>query len=109
MKAAGKRRKGSRVERELVDMFGEHGLRAKRVPLSGVMQHYKHDVIVEGLNVEVKSRAASRWKVLEEWLGDAHILAVKEDRRRFYFFVGEVAMARLLCAWRDMIEHGDCE
>lgn len=84
------------MERELVGVFADAGLTAKRVPLSGAQAGYKDDVVVEGLQVEVKSRAKSQWKVLEGWLGDADLLAVKEDRKRFFFFVGEDVMISLL-------------
>lgn len=104
MTGAGRRRKGHRVEREVRKFLERYGLQVKKVPLSGQTEDYPDDLIIEGWSAEVKARATSRWKVLEEWKGDATILIVKADRGKPYAFVdlcwlAEVLLdVKLLCA-----------
>lgn len=50
--------KGSRYERELVDIINRAGSRARRVPLSGSMRGYKGDVVVlDEIAIECKYSA----------------------------------------------------
>jgi hypothetical protein len=79
----GPRRKGNRVEREVLAILKEAGLEAKRVPLSGSAPGYPGDLEVElpGLGrvlVEVKAR---RKVGLEAWLEGRGLLVLKPDRR----------------------------
>jgi hypothetical protein len=79
----GPKRKGSRVEREVLAILKEAGLEAKRVPLSGSAPDYPGDLEVElpGLGrvvVEVKAR---KRVALEAWLEGRGLLVLKPDRR----------------------------
>jgi hypothetical protein len=77
------RRKGNRVEREVLALLKEAGLEARRVPLSGSAPDYPGDLEVElpGLGrvvVEVKARKRVG---LEAWLEGRGLLVLKPDRR----------------------------
>jgi hypothetical protein len=79
----GPKRKGSRVEREVLALLKGAGLEAKRVPLSGSAPDYPGDLEVElpGLGrvlVEVKAR---KRLALEAWLEGRGLLVLKPDRR----------------------------
>jgi hypothetical protein len=79
----GPRRKGNRVEREVLALLKEAGLEARRVPLSGSAPDYPGDLEVEvpGLGrvlVEVKAR---KRLALEAWLEGRGLLVLKPDRR----------------------------
>jgi hypothetical protein len=79
----GPKRKGSRVEREVLALLKEAGLEARRVPLSGSAPGYPGDLEVElpGLGrvvVEVKARKRVG---LEAWLEGRGLLVLKPDRR----------------------------
>ena len=79
----GPRRKGNRVEREVLALLRGAGLEARRVPLSGSAPDYPGDLEVNlpGLGkvlVEVKAR---RRVALEGWLEGRDILVLKPDRR----------------------------
>jgi hypothetical protein len=79
----GPRRKGDRVEREVLALLREAGLEARRVPLSGSAPGYPGDLEVElpGLGrvlVEVKAR---KRVALEAWLEGRGLLVLKADRR----------------------------
>jgi hypothetical protein len=79
----GPRRKGNRVEREVLALLREAGLEARRVPLSGSAPGYPGDLEVElpGLGrvvVEVKARKRVG---LEAWLEGRGLLVLKPDRR----------------------------
>jgi hypothetical protein len=79
----GPRRKGDRVEREVLAILKEAGLEARRVPLSGSAPGYPGDLEVElpGLGrvlVEVKAR---KRLALEAWLEGRGLLVLKADRR----------------------------
>jgi len=81
---AGRRRKGSRVEREIVALHLEAGIPARRVPLSGAQEGWKGDIVIDavgGLVAEVKSRRnGAGWATLARWLGDHDLLVLREDR-----------------------------
>jgi hypothetical protein len=77
------RRKGNRVEREVLALLREAGLEARKVPLSGSAPDYPGDLEVElpGLGrvvVEVKARKRVG---LEGWLEGRGLLVLKPDRR----------------------------
>lgn len=82
--ARGRKRKGDRFERAVVEAMGAHGLQAKRVPLSGAMEGWKGDIWLEGpaggLVLECKMRANGQ-KTIREWLGDNDALVVGADRQ----------------------------
>ena len=85
------RDKGTRRERQIVEMHRVIDVRAERVPLSGAMKFRnteKTDVDVYALGqhetpyvCEVKARASGEGFVtLERWLGDADALFLIRDR-----------------------------
>jgi Holliday junction resolvase len=83
MSPRGFRRKGNRVERELVDLHHEHGIPAERGPLSGAAGgSFSGDLLVAGkLRGEVKARRnGSGFATLERWLGENDVLYPRRDR-----------------------------
>jgi len=80
------REKGSRFEREIVEIFKEHHLPAWRMPWSGMMAHYKGDVKVkvtwedDALTGECKVKA-NGFKFIYDSLGEHDFLAIKADRK----------------------------
>ena len=75
------KRKGDRVEREILALLRDAGLEARRVPLSGSAPDYPGDLEVDlpGLGrvlVEVKAR---RRFALEGWLEGRGLLVLKPD------------------------------
>jgi len=95
MKAAGKRQKGSRGERELVRILTEAGIPARRVPLSGAMwaTGFGGDLLVGEApvshgNILFEAGTEVRWEVkrrrgfasIYKWLEDAAVLAFRGDR-----------------------------
>jgi hypothetical protein len=77
------KRKGSRIERELVQRHRAAGIDAERVPLSGAAGgSYTGDIRIQGgLVAEVKARAGGDgFKTLERWLGDNDLLFLRRDR-----------------------------
>ena len=79
----GPRRKGNRVEREVLALLREAGLEAKRVPLSGSAPGYPGDLEVElpGLGVVLVEVKARRRLALEGWLDGRGLLIIKPDRK----------------------------
>jgi Holliday junction resolvase len=89
MSGARHRRKGNRVERELVQLHKALGVHAERYPLSGA-SHFRgsgHDVEIyvfgpgEGpLVAEVKSRrSGAGFATLEKWVGEYDCLFLRRD------------------------------
>lgn len=77
------RRKGSRIERELVALHRAAGIPCERVPLSGgAGGRFAGDLIIgEGLRAEVKARrAGAGFTLLERWLADRDVLFLRRDR-----------------------------
>ncbi len=81
---AASKRKGSRIERELVHLHKLAGIDCKRVPLSGAVDGFKGDLrIVEDFTGEVKGRKTGRgFTVIERWLGDNDFLFLRQDRKK---------------------------
>jgi Holliday junction resolvase len=83
------RRKGGRIEREIVNLHKEEGVHAERVPLSGATHHNGagHDVDVypwgtqrAPLCCEVKGRGTGGgFKTIETWLADNDVLFLRRD------------------------------
>lgn len=83
------RNKGARIEREIVELHRQLGLRAERVPLSGAMRYQGNgadvDVYAFGpdeapLVSEVKARANGEgFATLERWLSDADTLFLRRN------------------------------
>jgi len=79
------KRKGSRIEREIVHLHREAGIPAKRVPLSGAVGGtYAGDVVIAGkFTAEVKARkSGAGFKTIKNWLGDNDMLFLREDNAR---------------------------
>ena len=83
------RRKGDRIERELVHLHKALGVDAQRVPLSGAAGgRFSGDVDIypfgqdEGALVsEVKARSnGAGFATIERWLGDNDLLFLRRDR-----------------------------
>ncbi len=83
------RRKGARIECEIVNLHRRLGIHAEKVPLSGAA-HYRgagHDVDIfpfgkDGIPLlcEVKARASGGgFKTLESWLADNDVLFLRRD------------------------------
>jgi|APSaa5957512493_1039668.scaffolds.fasta_scaffold353683_1 hypothetical protein len=77
------KRKGDRIEREIVHLHQAMGVPAQRVPLSGAAGgRFSGDVWIEDLKAEVKARAGgSGFKTLERWLGKNDLLFLRRDRK----------------------------
>lgn len=78
------KRKGTRVENEIVKLFIKEGFKARRQPLSGAIQDFPHDVRVTdlfgGTTVEVKARkSGGGFTQLDRWKGSADLLILKRD------------------------------
>jgi hypothetical protein len=79
------RRKGDRIERELVDLLQRAGIAGERVPLSGsVGGKFRGDISIPLLGIdrccEVKARGDG-FGLLYRWLTDRDLLIVRADRR----------------------------
>ena len=78
------KRKGTRVENEIVKLFKKEGFKARRQPLSGAIQDFPHDVRVAdlfgGTTIEVKARKSGEgFTQLDKWKGSADLLILKRD------------------------------
>jgi hypothetical protein len=83
------RRKGDRVERELVQLHRALGIHAERYPLSGASRFRGagHDLDVYALGTdaaplvaEVKSRKdGAGFTMLEKWLGEYDLLVLRRN------------------------------
>lgn len=83
--ASSSKRKGSRIERELVNLHEPLGIPCKRVPLSGAAEGFKGDLWLtlagQQMAAEVKARAnGSGFRTLENWLGENDLLFLRRDR-----------------------------
>ncbi len=89
MSGAKHRRKGDRIEREIVALHQDMGIHAERVPLSGAQQYQGNgadvDIYPWGLDAqvlvsEVKGRKdGDGFKTLEKWLGENDILFLRRN------------------------------
>lgn len=79
------KRKGDRIERELVALHRELGIEAARVPLSGAAGgDFSGDLHLtlgeRRLRAEVKTRGnGDGFKTLERWLGGNDLLFLRRD------------------------------
>lgn len=82
------RRKGGRVEREIVNALQEEGLGAEKIPLSGAMGgSFTGDITVpvqgEDWRCEVKARKdGTGFAMLHDWLYDNRALFLKRNGMR---------------------------
>ena len=82
MGGSSSKRKGYRVENELVKYLVKKGIDAKRQPLSGALSDFPHDIQINNprLIVEVKARkSGSGFKTILNWMGKADVLVMKQD------------------------------
>jgi Holliday junction resolvase len=89
MSGARHRRKGDRIERELVALHLELGIHSERVPLSGASRYQGNgadvDLYIFGRDeppvvAEVKARrSGSGFKTLETWLGNNDAIFLRRD------------------------------
>jgi Holliday junction resolvase len=89
MSGARPRRKGDRIERELVERHRAIGVHAERYPLSGASRFRGagHDVDIYALGreaaplvAEVKARRnGAGFAQLEQWLGEYDLLALRRN------------------------------
>jgi hypothetical protein len=85
------RDKGARIEREIVNLHTQIGVKAERVPLSGATRYQGNgadiDVYAFGpdkapLVCEIKAREdGAGFKLLDRWLGDHDALFLRRDRQ----------------------------
>lgn len=90
MSGQGHRRKGDRIEREIVDRHRELGIHAERCPLSAATRYrgsgHDADIYLFGadeapLKAEVKSRkGGAGFVTLENWIGNYDALFLRKDR-----------------------------
>ena len=75
--------KGSRVERKIVKLFEDLGIKARRQPMSGALQDFPYDVKVDllgGMHCEVKARKGGKgFATIKRWKGNADLLIMVED------------------------------
>ena len=82
MGGSSSKRKGYRVENELVKYLKKKGVDAKRQPLSGALSDFPHDISINKpkLILEVKARKnGSGFKTILNWMGRADALVMKQD------------------------------
>lgn len=90
MSGAGHRRKGDRIEREIVALHLALGIHAERVPLSGASRYQGNgadiDVYPNGKDeapfcCEVKARKSGEgFRQLDTWLAENDVLFLRRDR-----------------------------
>ena len=91
MTPAGRRRKGDRVERMLVEAHVANRIPAKRVPLSGAQEGWEGDILIaDRLRAEVKARRAGQgFKVILRWMATTTCCSCgKTGRRRSSSWTG---------------------
>ena len=84
MAGSSSQRKGKRAEREVARLLRDAGIPARRVPLSGSVEGFLGDVVIElgdrELVGEVKRRRDG-FKELYRWLEGRDLLFCRADRR----------------------------
>lgn len=103
-KSVSNKAKGSKAERELVDMFTEHGWRAARVAGSSVNENTSCDLVVGklgkgGFSIEAKSSKKPRiyitkaqiedFVVFSHVMGLTPVLAARFNREGWFFLTPE--------------------
>jgi hypothetical protein len=93
------RRKGVRVEQEIVNLHRQFGIKAERVPLSGAGRYkggghdidiYAYGADANPIQAEVKARKdGSGFATLARWLGTNDCLILKANGERPLFVVDE--------------------
>jgi hypothetical protein len=78
------KRKGTRVEQELVRLLCELGLPCARVPLSGAIGGaWSGDIHLQlqGNTYKIEVKARREFRTLQQWLARADLLLLKPDRQ----------------------------
>lgn len=116
--SAAERRKGARVEREIVELLEAIGIHAERYPYSGAtaFRGKKHDLDVYlfgthdmPASFEVKARASGTgFTMLNKWLGESDGLILKENNAKPKWLLSNDLMleilGRLKHSWNLMLE-----
>ncbi len=95
--ASRSKQKGDRDERGLIANLAEHDIDSHRVPLSGAVEGYKGDVIIEDKYVvECKVRARG-FQQIYGWL-EKHVdfLTIRQDRAERLVVMRESMFIRML-------------
>ena len=95
--ASRSKQKGDRDERGLIARLAEHGVSAHRVPLSGAVEGYEGDVIIEDKYVvECKVRARG-FQQIYGWL-EKHVdfLTIRQDRAERLVVMRESMFIKML-------------
>jgi len=79
--------KGNSGEREIVSIAKSHNLTATRIPLSGSMQNFKGDVLIEGKIYGVKRWKRILPKAVKEDLEKFTGCFIREDRGKWYVII----------------------
>jgi hypothetical protein len=95
------RQRGAEFERELVNLFRDHGLKAERVPLSGATSYAKDDVEVTPTFAEKPWRGECKRKsAVPKWivdaLGECNFMAMRGDRQEALIVIRASTFAELL-------------
>lgn len=105
---SGSKTKGAGFEREIVRTLEEHGIPARKVPLSGAVAAFPDDVTIFpddpdiALQVECKRRRKLP-AYLVEW-AECGIVAMREDRGSTLWVLDNETMIALLRAWQQQEE-----
>ncbi len=93
------RTKGASEERAVVNTHRELGMprdKALRVPLSGMAEGYKHDVILNGYSGECKVRQ-SGFKQIYDWLAkEPDFLTIRVDRKERLYILPETTWIKII-------------
>lgn len=102
------RDKGSRAEREIVELLRSHGLDAYRIPLSGAVTGFKSDIEIrlgnQVLKLESKVRAKG-FRNIYRWLTNNDGLVIKADREKTLIVLDLDLLAKVL----SLIPHNQAE
>jgi len=93
------RTKGRRFEQELVNLFKDHGIDAKRVSMMETGHFDKGDVeIPENIKIEVKGGAQVPQFLYSARKKEEHVLCMRRDRMKWVVSMDlELFIERFLC------------
>mgnify|MGYP003133996274 FL=1 len=93
------RTKGASEERAIVNLHRELGMpreKALRVPLSGLAEGYKHDVILNNYTGECKVRK-SGFKQIYDWIDkEPDFLTIRVDRKQRLYILPEITWIKII-------------
>lgn len=98
------RRKGGRIEREIVHRHEELGITCRRRQAAGHARgHDDPDLLIgDALVAEVKARASGGgFKTMERWLGDDDLLFLRRDNADPLVLMPWAVYARLITCWHN--------